>query len=313
MPVISEPPKSIISTKSFNTEVIDYSDGIARELQMQKIDPTRCRPWKYHNRDSAWLTTEHCQDLINSIRKFGQNHPALVRAVTNDPNYDFELIYGVRRWFACSMIPNQTLLVQITNADDKACMILMHAENACSKDISEFERAYSFAQQMKSGVFKNQTEMADAMGVTQGTISKMIKAAEILDYPWLGSLFQNKLDIPVKLAYLLSVLLKDPKIRDIVHLEASMIGNETEIANHIQNATDILKRLINCTKSDPLFPSNSIVLMSDKKPIILCRRDKGGKVSITIEREAKNFNRQDVEAACLKVIADYIYGLFPGE
>ena len=26
------------------------------------VDPKRCRPWKFHNRTSAWYTKEACQD-----------------------------------------------------------------------------------------------------------------------------------------------------------------------------------------------------------------------------------------------------------
>ena len=55
--------------------------------------------------------------------------------------YDYEIIYGMRRWFACSQIPKQKYLVKVTDADDKACSILMHIENADSKDISELSFA----------------------------------------------------------------------------------------------------------------------------------------------------------------------------
>jgi ParB family chromosome partitioning protein len=286
-----------------------------RTVLIREVNPIRCKPWKYHNRDMAWLTTERCADLIHSIQQHGQNEPALVREIKGDPNYDFELIYGVRRWFACSVIPNQKLLVQVTNVDDKTCMILMHSENACSKDITEFERAFSFAQQMKSGVFKNQTELAKAMGISQGTISKMIKAAEILENPWIKDLFQHKLDISVKYAYALSVLLKEPRNVDFIKKEAMRIYRETRIMNRYKSASDILKKLIAASKNPEEKNASlldSIILSIGDKAIVRYRQDKIGKLCIFIEDESKMLNRREVEAACLKAIADY-YELFPGE
>lgn len=292
----------------------DSSDeGKVWEILIREINPERCRPWKYHNRDVAWLTRERCKDLIHSIQKNGQNEPSLVREIKDDPEYDFELIYGVRRWFACSEIPGQKLLAQVTNADDKNCMILMHSENACSKDISEFERAFSFAQQMKSGVFRNQTEMAMAMGVTQGTISKMIKSAEILEHLWLKDLFLHKLDIPVKQAYTLSMLLKNPMHGESIKKEAYRIQEEFETTRRYQGAPNILKRLIKSVNVENNTALDSIFLTSGNRPVVHCRRDKVGKICIVIEDEAKSLSRSEVEAACLKAIADCVYGLFPEE
>src|SRR3984957_10187431 len=64
------------------------------------VDPKRCRPWKYHNRGIAWYTKDRCQDLIDSIVKDGQLEPALARKLSGEADFDFELIYGMRRRFA---------------------------------------------------------------------------------------------------------------------------------------------------------------------------------------------------------------------
>ena len=58
------------------------------KLMLFELDPKRCKPWEYHNRDVAWLTKERCQDLIGSIQQSGQIDPVLVRKIENDPNYD---------------------------------------------------------------------------------------------------------------------------------------------------------------------------------------------------------------------------------
>lgn len=279
-----------------------------------EIDPQRCIPWKYHNRDSAWLTKKRCEDLIFSIQKNGQVEPALIRNVRGNPRYDFEIICGVRRWFACSQIPNQKLLAYVTEANDKTCMIFMHAENADSKDISEFERAFSFAQQLKSGVFKNQIEMAEALGITQGYISKMVNAAEIFEFEWIRNLFKSKLDIPVKHAYTLSILLKKADTYNLIKKEADFLLKDNESANENIPASRILKRLIYHAKAKPQFVAENIILTVNNKPIISCKQNKMGKHYLLVEREVNQLRREEVEKACIQALKEYILDpLFPGE
>ena len=78
------------------------SPGLTRETILS-VDPKRCRAWRYHNRTSAWYTRERCEDLIQSIPKDGQQEPALARKLSADPEHDYELIYGMRRRYACEV------------------------------------------------------------------------------------------------------------------------------------------------------------------------------------------------------------------
>lgn len=276
------------------------------------IDPKRCKPWRYHNRDSAWLTRERCADLIHSLQRDGQLEPILVRALSGDPDADYEIIYGVRRAFACAEIPNQHVVARITDLDDKSCMILMHSENANSKDISDFERAFSFAQQMKSGYFKNQTEMAETMGLSQGTISKMINAAEIFELEWIAALFQTKIDIPIKAAYALSLLLKEAETRERIKTEAFDIQQSIKETGFLP-APKVLHRLIASAKGSAGSPFESVILTVDNLPIVCCRQEKSGKFMIVIENEAKKLTAVDIEAACLKALREHVLrALFPG-
>src|ERR1700722_18511890 len=99
------------------------------------VDPKRCRPWKYHNRTDAWYTRERCQDLIESIAKDEQQEPALARKLSGDPNFDYELIYGMRRRYACEIL-GRKLRVRVVEADDTRAAVLMHIENADRQDIT---------------------------------------------------------------------------------------------------------------------------------------------------------------------------------
>ncbi len=50
------------------------------------VEPSDCRPWKFHNRDNIWMNVDKCQDLISSIRKNGQKVPIFARKIENDPD-----------------------------------------------------------------------------------------------------------------------------------------------------------------------------------------------------------------------------------
>ena len=80
---------------------------MAERTNVLSVDPKRCRPWKYHNRTNAWYTKDRCQDLIESIVKDGQLEPALARKLSGDPEFEFELIYGMRRRFAAEFTHTQ--------------------------------------------------------------------------------------------------------------------------------------------------------------------------------------------------------------
>src|SRR6187402_598357 len=64
------------------------------------VDPARCRPWRLHNRDLDHLNEESCRDLIDAfLSAKKQRIPAIVRRLRDDPDYDFEIVAGVRRWW----------------------------------------------------------------------------------------------------------------------------------------------------------------------------------------------------------------------
>ncbi len=272
-----------------------------------EVDPKRCKTWKYHNRDKLWLTRTRCLDLVRSIEKNGQIEPILVRALKDDPDYDFEIICGARRWFSCMQIPNQKVLAYVTEADDKHCMIMMHSENADSKDISDFERAVSFSEQMKSGVFKNQTDMAKAMGLSQSTICKMIKAAEIFQHDWLRELFDSKLEVPLRHAYALSSLLKKADRYALIEAEAAIMLKEKLQKQSALSGAATLKRLIKRVKGDlePHFDV-TVLLEEDQKPLLSVRKNKSQGLYLTLDPQLKTLNHTQIQDLCLKAIEAYL-------
>jgi ParB family chromosome partitioning protein len=179
------------------------------------VDPKRCRPWKYHNRTDAWYTGEGCRDLIESLPRDGQMEPALARRLQGDPNFDFELIYGLRRRFAAEATHTK-LKVRVTDADDARCAVLMHIENADRQDITPMERALSFQQQLEAKIFSTQEAMAEAFGLKGPQVTKLLKAAQLFKHVSLANLFPDKSAVPVTAAYELMTLMERPGAKDVV-------------------------------------------------------------------------------------------------
>ena len=188
---------------------------MAERTNVFSVDPKRCLPWKFHNRSNVWFTKEGCQDLIDSLVKDGQVEPALGRKIAGDPDFDYELIYGLRRRFAAEYT-NSKLKVRLTDADDAKCAVLMHIENADRQDITAMERAMSFQQQLDAKIFSTQDAMAEAVGLSKGQVAKLLKAAQLLKIAAIGQLFSDKSAVPVEAAYQLAVMMERPGAKEVV-------------------------------------------------------------------------------------------------
>ncbi len=190
------------------------SPGLTRETVLT-VDPRRCRAWRYHNRTDAWYTRERCADLIESIPKDGQQEPALARRLTSDSNYDYELIYGMRRRFACE-VTNAKLKVRVVDIPDTQAAVLMHLENADRQDITPMERALSFQSQLEAKLFPTQDALAIALNVSKGQVAKMLKAAQLLSFASISNLVPDRSAVPVEQAYKLATLMERPGAKDVV-------------------------------------------------------------------------------------------------
>src|SRR5262249_8187647 len=139
-----------------------------------------------------------------SLAKEPQRTPALARRVTDSgSDYEYELVYGMRRRFACEFL-NKPLKIEVTTADDQRCAVLMHIENADRRDITPMERAQSCARQTREGLFRTQEEMEEAKNLSKGMMTQLLKAAELLENEVIAQLFPDPTLVPVTVAYKLS-------------------------------------------------------------------------------------------------------------
>jgi ParB family chromosome partitioning protein len=273
---------------------------MAERTNVFSVDPKRCRPWKFHNRTGAWYTKEACQDLIDSMPRDGQMEPALGRKLSGDANFDFELIYGMRRRFAAEFTHTK-LKVRLTDADDAKAAVLMHIENADRQDITAMERALSFQQQLEAKIFSTQDAMAEAFGLGSPQVTKLLKAAQLFKHGPIAQLFADRSAVPVAPAYELVTLMERPGAKDIVlkaaqNLMARGEGARTPAATikYLAGSLDRSKRIEPLKREYNVGPSTRMTVMRNPK----------GKVTMAFPQGLRESDREGLMAAMDKVLRD---------
>jgi ParB family chromosome partitioning protein len=264
------------------------------------VDPKRCRAWAFHNRTAAWYTRDRCQDLIESIAKDGQQEPAVARKLNGNPDFDYELVYGMRRRFACEFL-NTRLKLRVVDADDTRAAILMHIENADRQDITPMERALSFQSQLEARIFPTQEALADAIGLTKGQISKLIKAATLMRQPTISQLFIDKSAVPVDAAYKLATLWDRPGAKEVILKSAQNLLQKERAG---RSPAELLKVLISSLdrsrKFDPIQKQYNLGAAAR----VVVTRNARGKVTLAFPQGLADLDRTSVLQAIEQIIKE---------
>jgi ParB/RepB/Spo0J family partition protein len=273
---------------------------MAERTSILSVDPNRCRPWKYHNRSSAWYTKERCQDLIDSVVKDGQLEPALARKVVGEADFDFELIYGMRRRFAAEFTHTK-LKIRLIEADDSKAAVLMHIENADRQDITPMERALSFHQQLEAKLFGTQDAMAEAFGLSKAQVSKLLKAAVLLKQTTISQLFADKSVVPVEAAYQLAVLMDRSGAKEVVLKAAQNLLAKGESARTPAATLKVLAASLD--RSRHMEPMRREYHVGPSTRMTVVRNPKG-KVTLAFAKGLRATDREGLLAAIEKMLKD---------
>ena len=276
------------------------SPGLTRETVLS-VDPKRCRGWKYHNRTDAWYTRARCEDLILSIPRDGQQEPALARRVTGNPDVDYELIYGMRRRYACE-VTNTKLKIRLVELSDAQAAVLMHLENADRQDITPMERALSFQVQLDAKLFPTQEAMANALNVSKGQVTKLLKAAQLLGHAPIANLINDRSAVPVEQAYKLATLMDRPGAKDVVLQAAKNLARREGEGSRDPRA--VIKTLLaSLDQSRKLEPIRREYNVGKAGRAVLVRNAKG-KVTIAFPKGLGTSDREAVMQAVEQILKD---------
>lgn len=142
------------------------------------VSPFRCRIWTQHSRLEEQLTEYDCKSLRDSIAKNGQHQPALGRPVTDDPEYDVEIICGARR-HAAALALGRDLLVEVRVISDAEAYVAMYEENAERKDDCAYVQGQILRRALRSETCSSQGDLARSFSLSHSKVSRLLMIAQL--------------------------------------------------------------------------------------------------------------------------------------
>jgi ParB family chromosome partitioning protein len=261
-------------TRSNSLERI--ASGELKQVAQVRVDPKRCRIWEGNGRDYAALTYDRCKDLIDSlIAEGGQKVPAVVRRLKNDPQHDYEVIYGTRRhwatsWLRANNYPDFVFLAEVRDVDDEAAFRLADLENRARLDITEIERAKNYAMALPLHYEGKQSKMAERLNISKGLLSKMIAFANVND-DILGA-FASAGEISLRQGYGLAQATSDQASEKRALREAQKIKTEnkslTQAGEGVLPTATILSRILKAASGETEVPSEPRQFHFQGRPVV---------------------------------------------
>lgn len=299
----TEAQASESKSSAMNTATGKKEFAPTRTLTLKQVNPAKCRVWSVHDRDQSWFNPQDCADLIAGFKADGQQKPAVVRKITGDPNYDYEIIEGARRRWTAEHL-GMSLEVEVKNLTDAQAAISMESENADRKDISAIERARSYARLLEAGVFSNQESLCEGMKVTKGNLSKSLKAATILTADLISArikeLISDIREISIASAYkLMGEWDKSEEIKGAIILKA----DEIQAMDKKPAANKILKMLAEAPYTQPKEQSKAYFHSSGAK-VLSAKKGANGGMTITINKPGDGVKKADIKKLLNEAFAE---------
>jgi ParB family chromosome partitioning protein len=243
------PSKAIMASRSETLARIATGKVVTDKTEF--VDPARCRPWRLHNRDLDHLNEASCRDLIDAfLSAKKQRIPAIVRRLTGESDYDYEIIAGVRRWWTVTWLrehnhPEFDYLVTIQKIGDEEAFRVSDIENRSRKDITDWERAHEYLRAMREFYNNSQSEMADHLNLSKSWVSRLIDVARLPAE--VVAAFSDKHDVTVRIARDLKPLATNPLSLSAMSACASQLAVAREQGGARLSGPEIAKRLIQST------------------------------------------------------------------
>lgn len=286
----STPADGIMASRSQTLARIATGKTVADRTEW--VDPERCRPWRMHNRDLDHLTEDSCRDLIDSfLSAKKQRIPAIVRRLKDDPDYDYEIVAGVRRWWTVRWLrahhhPEFEYLVTVQSVTDEEAFRVSDVENRARKDISDWERAKEYTVALAEFYDGSQSQMAEHLKLSKSWLSRLLDVSRLPDA--LVRAFLDTHDITVRVARDIKPLAGDPKALAKMEEEARRIQEERATTGARLSGPDVAKRLVKATVA-PTSKGQAEKEVTGKagKVILRYTKARGGGLTIKVPQKTE--------------------------
>ena len=294
-----------------SNRLADLASGAIVARTHELVDPARCRMWAGHNRDYSLLSEERCADLIESIKAQGrQEIPAIVRRLSGEDGYDFEVICGARRhwtisWLRANHYPDFKFLVDVREIGDEEAFRLADIENRARDDLTDYERAKDYLRALSAYYGGKQKTMAERLKVSESWLTRYLDLARLPD--GLTKAFTNPQELGIRNAIALKALLKPEDRRARAFQEADRLALEQEQSGVAMPILEVIKALT--LAADPPKKSGSpkksgkaeVLSNASGKPVLrLEGADRNG-IRVTLLHKA-GVTRSEVEDAVRSVL-----------
>jgi len=282
------PADGIIASRSQTLARLATGKAVADRTEW--VDPAKCRPWRMHNRDLDHLNEDSCRDLIDSfLSAKKQRIPAIVRRLKGDPEFEFEIVAGVRRWWTVKWLrthhhPEFDYLVTIQSVTDEEAFRISDVENRSRKDISDWERAKEYAIALAEFYDSSQTQMAFHLNLSKSWLSRLLDVARLPDE--LVAAFSDTHDITVRVARDIKPLVGDPDGLAKMKEEAKRLIEARQKEGLKLSGPEVAKRLVTATLA-PTIKSTFENELRSKSGEVLLRYTKGRGGALTIKLPGK--------------------------
>lgn len=284
------PADGIMASRSQTLARIATGKTVADRTEW--VDPERCRPWRMHNRDLDHLNEDSCRDLIDSfLSAKKQRIPAIVRRLKDDPNFDFEIIAGVRRWWTVKWLrahhhPEFEYLVTIQSVTDEEAFRVSDVENRSRKDISDWERAKEYTVALAEFYEGSQSQMAEHLILSKSWLSRLLDVARLPE-PVVAA-FSDTHDITVRVARDIKPLTGDPKALAKMREEAERIEEERSQKGLKLSGPEVAKRLVKATVATAVkAAAEKEITGKGGKVILRYTKARGGGLTIKVPPKAE--------------------------
>lgn len=246
------------------------------------VDPARCRPWRLHNRDLDHLTEDSCRDLIDAfLSAKKQRIPAIVRRLKDDPDHDFEIIAGVRRWWTVQWLrdhhhPEYEYLVTIQNVEDEEAFRVSDIENRSRKDITDWERGVEYSRALAEFYNGSQNEMAEHLNISRSWLSRLLDVVRLPEA--IIAAFSDRHDITVRIARDIKPLTGEQRALASMTKEAAKIIAERDDLGLRLRGPEVAKRLVKSTLAQKASAESEVEVqgVSGKSILRYTRTARGG-------------------------------------
>ena len=158
----------------------------------------------------------------------------------------------------------------------------------------------SFQTLIDGKVFTTQELLAEAMGMSKGQVSKMLKAAGLLRQGSIGGLFTDKSAIPVEQAYKLATLFERPGAKEVILQAAKNLGREGEGRAPAEILKVLVASLDRSKKFQPVHRQYNVGTAGR----VMVTRNARGKVTLAFAQGLAGVEKADVMKAVEEIVKD---------